>query len=292
MDNSISLSREESLELRSPPNFVTTRTRIDKEIANKSDFKQFEEKVLTLLTKQDEKMTSILNEFSDLKASVEFMNANYESLRKEVASAQNSVKAVEAKLQTYEANDKLIVDLQAKIDTMEQRARQCNIEIGNLPEKRGEQLCGILETIGDLIKHPIPASDIIAIHRVPHADPKSKHPKNVVVKMSSEAARDNVLAAYRLAKGVTAEAIGITGQSKKTPIYMNEHLTLRNKGIFREARKVAKEYQFKYVWSKHGTVLVRHSDSAPAIPLRSIEDVVKIKNYKPVSVVHTVQAVP
>lgn len=176
---------DESLELQSPPNFVTTRSRLNREVISKSEFQEFQDKVFMMLSKQDENMARMLKEFGDFKTSVQFMSDSYDTLLKEISAVKSEVKAVETRMLKLEQSEELIVELQAKIDSMEQRARQCNIEIGNLPEKREEKLCEIVKLIGDAIEHPISLNEIVSAHRVPHADPKSKLPKNVVVKLYS-----------------------------------------------------------------------------------------------------------
>jgi hypothetical protein len=128
-----------------------------------------------------------------------------------------------------------------------------------MPERRNENLVSIVELLGDVLKCPIRSADIIAVHRVPHADQRNSRPKNIIVKFSSRIQRDNILAAYRANKGLDSSQLSITG----TPytVYLNEHLTLNNKMLFRQCREAAKKYEFKFVWVKHGIVLVSKSET-------------------------------
>ncbi|XP_045453284.1 uncharacterized protein LOC123662485 [Melitaea cinxia] len=90
-----------------------------------------------------------------------------------------------------------ILELENKISVMEQQARQCNIEISNLPERRGENLIDILESISNEIKIRIQRSDVISIHRVPHADQKNPRPKNVIVKFTTRVIHNNFVTGCR-----------------------------------------------------------------------------------------------
>ncbi|GBP23796.1 hypothetical protein EVAR_13754_1 [Eumeta japonica] len=85
--------------------------------------------------------------------------------------------------------------------TAEQQARQCNIEIANLPDGRGESLICILDCLGNEIKCLIRAADLVSVHRVPHADQKTPKPKNLMVKFTSIVPRNNIISAYRAGKG-------------------------------------------------------------------------------------------
>lgn len=166
-----------------------------------------------------------------------------------------------------------------KIDILEQQARQCNVEICNVPERRNENLPAIVEAIGNTLKSPILLSNIVAVHRVPHAHQQSTRPKNIILKFTTRLQRDNLLSAFRKVNSLSSDHIGIAGTS--TPIYINEHLTLGRKQLFRKAREVAKSRNYKYVWVRNGTILVRERDGEAAFAIRGENDINKIKNKTP-----------
>ncbi|KAJ8705872.1 hypothetical protein PYW08_012918 [Mythimna loreyi] len=168
-----------------------------------------------------------------------------------------------------------ISSLVSKIDHLEQQARQCNVEICNVPERRNENLPGIIEAMGNVLKCPVLPSTIVAVHRVPHAHSQSTGPKNIIVKLTTRLQRDNLVSAFRKAKSLKSDQIGIAGTS--TPIYLNEHLTLGRKQLFRRTREVAKTHNYKYVWIKNGTILVRERDGEAAFAIRGDNDINKIK---------------
>ncbi|XP_047543296.1 uncharacterized protein LOC125075632 [Vanessa atalanta] len=85
---------------------------------------------------------------------------------------ENSI--TDIRFEQVEQQPKDMSHLEAKIDMMEQQARQCNLEIANVPERRGENLIKIIEELGTAIKLTINAGDIVSAHRVPHADNKNR----------------------------------------------------------------------------------------------------------------------
>ncbi|KAJ8704224.1 hypothetical protein PYW08_012948 [Mythimna loreyi] len=93
--------------------------------------------------------------------------------------------------------------------------------------------------------------------------------------------RDNLLSAYRLSKGLTTDRIGLSGTSCR--IYLNEHLTLRNKDLFRKCREAAKLKKFKFVWVRNATVLVKESEDSSTFAVRTEDEISsKIKsNFHP-----------
>lgn len=190
-------------------------------------------------------------------------------------SFDNCVKIIENQIQSSKDTQNQITILENKIDSMEQQARLYNIEIANLPERRNEDLLGIIENIGFVIKHPINRSDIVSAHRVPHFDKKSPSPKNLIVRFTTKIMRDNFLAAARANKNLKSDRLSINGTPHN--VYVNEHLTVKNKQLFRQCREKANNCNYKYVWIKRGTVLVRQSDNSPIFAVHNDLDLKKIK---------------
>lgn len=215
-----------------------------------------------------QQIAAIAGDVGSLQQSTEFISAQHEDLEKSVGVQDERLKKLEK-----ESTD--VKSLEAKIDLLEQQARQCNLEIMNVPERREENLINVVESVGKLIACNLSRQDVVAVHRVPHASQNNK-PKNIIVKLSSRILRDNILSAYRLKKGLTSTDIGISG----TPlnIFINEHLTLPKKHLFRAAREAAKKENYKYVWIKHATVLVREFDTSPIIAIRTADDIRRIKS--------------
>lgn len=250
---------------------LTTVTQTTTDIKNelnslKLEHLKLEKGVITL----DEKYKILTQDFDSLQKSMQYTSDQQDVLNKRVDSISEQINSADVC-----NTGNLIQVLEAKIDALEQQARQCNIEICNIPEKRSENLIALMESIASKIKCPLQQKDIIAIHRVPHAQNTNKAPKNIIVKLGSRILRDNILSAVRLAKGIKTDQVGISGVSQ--PIFLNEHLTIRNKQLFRTVRETARKNNFKYVWIKHATILVRENDSTPAMAIRSTQDISRIK---------------
>ena len=188
-------------------------------------------------------------------------------------SLETRIACIEKKTTVLSDSTSQFQVLQNKIALLEQQARSCNVEIANLPEKKAENLLLLVDSLGREIKHPIQRSDVVAINRVPHANQQNPRPKNIIVKFTTKMVRDNFIAAYRANKGVDSSTLNISGPSHT--IYVNEHLTLSNKILFRQCREAAKN-KYKYVWVKHGTILARKDDTSAVIAIRSAEDIKRI----------------
>jgi hypothetical protein len=227
---------------------------------------------LIKLGAENVKMNKILTEntkkLDEMEKSINYISERQDDFDRRLTSMEGCVPRMD--LIECRANN-----LEQQVAIMEQQARQCNIEISNMPERRGENLLNTVQLLGEILKCPIQSSDVIAVHRVPHADSKNPRPRNVIAKLSSRILRDNVLSAYRTNKGLDSNKLSIAGA--KQFIYLNEHLTLNNKILFRQSRDAAKKYNYKFVWVKHGIILVRKTELAPIFAIRSLDDISKIK---------------
>ena len=211
-----------------------------------------------------------------MKETTKFLSDKYDEIQVELKSEKDKLSHLEHKVKSMESQMSRISSLEAKIDNMEQQARNCNIEISNLPERRGENLMTLVKELGSAMKLTITAGDVVSVHRVPHADNKNNFPKNIIVKFTSRMLRDDVLAAVRLKKGICSSDLNFDGEPRK--VYINEHLTLKNKILFREARIAAKQNNYRYVWVKNGSILVRKSDNCTVFFVSSSSEIyTKIK---------------
>lgn len=169
--------------------------------------------------------------------------------------------------------------LSKRLDDMEQYSRQTNIEIRNLPERKNEYLDGIMINLGKILKLPIAAGDIVFAHRVPHAhkytDGEKQAPKNVIVKFHSRTLRDNIIAASKQHRaGINTEQLQLAGTPTK--IFINEHLTLKRKILFRQTKERCTAKKYKFVWVKNASIMARKDDTSPVVFVRSESDLDKI----------------
>ncbi|XP_060809223.1 uncharacterized protein LOC132903874 [Amyelois transitella] len=233
----------------------------------KSSLSEIRNEIMSLRAEQhkiNNHVSLLTQDISHLKSSVEFCSNEHEDIKKRLADV--SGRCVDM--------NPAVLGLEHKVDLLEQQARQCNLEICNVPERRNEHLPGMIEAMSSSLNIPIPASEIVSIHRVPHVRSDSSKPKNIIVKFTTRTLRDNVLSAYRKAKGLTSSKMGVPGTSVK--IYLNEHLTLKKKHLFRLCRDAAKKNGFKYAWVKNSSILVRERDDSPAFVIRTESDLEKI----------------
>lgn len=60
------------------------------------------------------------------------------------------------------------------------------------------------------------------------------------------------------------------------PIYVNEHLCLENKILFRKARQVKAEKKWKFAWVSQGRILMRKAENSAVEHIQSEGDLARI----------------
>jgi hypothetical protein len=162
---------------------------------------------------------------------------------------------------------------------MEQRQRNANIEIQQVPQRRGENLLDITKKIGEIIGLPIKNDDILACHRVQHQSSQSTRPKNIVVELPSGRYRDNFLQAIKSYNKVNKNDklnIGLIGFESREPFYVGEHLSPFFKALHAKTRQVSKAKNIKYVWVQNGRILTRKNDASPIMEVRDYASLDKL----------------
>lgn len=198
------------------------------------------------------------SEMKLLRESVTFCSDKVSDFEEALKDLKKYMKLTED-LKTENNNlKKQVCDLTNQLDHMEQYSRLNNLEIQGIPEKTGENLITVMETIGIYLNFPIDVNHIDAIHRV--ASRYSGAPRNIIVKFTSRRVKENLLAAYKSLRLTNKTKSGLKIDGISDVLYMNEHLTQSNKLLYKEARKSAKEKSYKYVWVKNGRIFLRKDD--------------------------------
>ena len=92
--------------------------------------------------------------------------------------------------------------------------------------------------------------------------------------------RDSVLAAAIEAKRaarVAKSPAGLRVEGVSDGCFVNEHLTLKNKLLFKRAREFASEKRYMFVWSKNCKIYLRKNEGARVIHVSSEATLNKIQ---------------
>lgn len=107
----------------------------------------------------------------------------------------------------------------------------------------------------------------------PSTAEENKLPRPIVVRLVRRANRDLLIKESKVRGNLTTADI-VPGTSNR--VYVNERLSKTNRSLFREARLLAKQHNFRFCWIRYGCIYVRKAEKKPAMPIRTEEDFSRI----------------
>lgn len=208
-------------------------------------------------------------ELRTLKESVKFCSDTCDGVR-EIGSY---VKELRKEMQRLaRSNHELRVEnekLSATIEELEQYQRSINLELKGLPLDGDPN--DIVRKIGDAVCENISEADIDICHRVATANTSQK---NIIVRFVSRSKRNAVLTKSKK-KRIDTTSLGLPGST--SAVYVNEHLTRKNKQLLGAAIARKREVEWRFVWSSGGKILARKEEHADAVKIESLTDLEKTK---------------
>lgn len=199
----------------------------------------------------------------------------YNSFPEKLLNLQTTLAAIEHENISIKSKLSDLELLDQNVNDVEQRARLNNLEIFGLPKQKTENLVSITCKIATKLGVPLTGEDIDYSTRIPSRIKNNGLPKTVIIRFKSIQLRDSLLSAARKKRGLSSTDIEIPGESK--PIYINEHLTLKNKSLLKATRTKCRELGFQNVWTRNAKIYVRQHNKAPAVRILSLEQLESLK---------------
>ena len=164
-------------------------------------------------------------------------------LHKEIKDLTDIVKAKDAKITSLE---KQVVNLEAKIEDLEQYSRRNSLRIYGIKENEKENSLDMaLNLFQSKMGLDLQASNIDRVHRVGRKE-NDKKTRPLLVKFATYQARDSVFRAKSRLK--SAETRGI---------FVNEDLTRQRAQLFYNARQLKKTGKIADCWTYDGKILLK-----------------------------------
>lgn len=161
-----------------------------------------------------------------------------------------------------------IEQLKAELNDRDQDLLDNDVEIACVPETKGESLPHIIMTLSTKLGLNLTEQDFVSASRVgrivdlqnnPATPPR---PRLIVARFTRRAVRDQLLREARVRRGATTEGIGLPGPPRR--FYINERLTRFNRLLFRSARQLGEERNWRFVWTRNGKIFARQHQGADA----------------------------
>ncbi|PZC78914.1 hypothetical protein B5X24_HaOG217004 [Helicoverpa armigera] len=223
-----------------------------------------------------EEVSAMRTEFADLKLSpskqVDDIINRLEGKLKDMEERVAKVEFIKEDMEKLQAR---VMKLEEESEDRDQWSRMNNIEIKGITQQKNENLLEIVSKIGSKINYPASKSQINFVSRVPTREKDRTKP--IIVCFCNRYVKEDFIAAARLEAKTAPLTTSLFGLSGNQKIYVNDHLTIKNKLLLSKSKKLAAEANFQYVWIKHAKIHLRKTDTSPVIIIKSEKDITKIK---------------
>lgn len=223
--------------------------------------------------KFNSQIKDIQTKLSNIDGSLNYYSSEFDRVNRESEAQKQLINKLHIDNEELRANTR---DLTHRVHQMEQLSRAENLEIQCVPEHKNENLYNTVQQLGKTIKCPVVDSDIQYCSRIAKLNNSSPRPRSVLVKFSSRRLRDTFLAGVikfnrnNPSDKLNSAHLGI-GSSKKSAVFVSEHLTSDTKSLHAAARLKAKQLSYKFVWVRDGKVFVRKTENSNYVHIKSVE---------------------
>ncbi|KAJ8885826.1 hypothetical protein PR048_012031 [Dryococelus australis] len=159
----------------------------------------------------------------EFKMSANFVRNTFDKIKEEMVLLRE-------KFQEFSIEE--IKHFRDEMEEFSQYHRWDNLEIYRVPELYGENVYIIVCDIAKVAGVNLTNQDISVGHRIPTH--KKEMQKPIIAKFVHRWKKEEILKAKKSTKDLTSQFIGIRGQQYN--IYINHHLTDRNKALPKQAR--------------------------------------------------------
>ncbi|KOB51985.1 Zinc finger DNA binding protein, partial [Operophtera brumata] len=175
-----------------------------------------------------------------------------------------------------------VAQLKIELNERDQEALQSDLEIGHLPEEKGESVLHAVTVLAAKLGVTLEARDVVYAERVgvtqgAGAEGEVRRERRVVVRLARRHLRDQLLQAARVRRTLTASDAGCATAAVAGPrIFLNERLTRANRQLFHRVREECRKLQWRFSWTKRGRIYARQADGKQAYPIRSEADLLRV----------------
>ena len=244
-------------------------------------------KEIRSLRKEVSALRSEIREFRDeitgLKESVKLCGDRVELLEGRVTSIEEKFVSVELRNESGVVEsprlahlEATITELKLQLNEREQESILNDIQLSGVTEVQGENSNQILHTLALKLGVELDERDVMFAKRVGNilrdrVEGETARPRVIVIRLARRAARDSLLSAARVRRGLTTADIQMPGAPKR--IFVNERLTKTNRQLFYLTRQAADRLNWKYVWTKDGHILARKEEGKAVVQIRTEADI-------------------
>ena len=215
-----------------------------------------------------QEVETLKGNYEDLKDSLTFTQSQVKDLIQENLGLKSKVKTLENQvLKSKTACEELeqrVGELEIKHDDLEQYTRKFNLEIHGIPEREEEDNVENVMKLGHLSGVNISRDDVDIVHRLKRKT--NGAPRPIIVRFSNYRAKNELYRARLNLKKINLQELNAD------KIFINENLTPWRANLFREARKVRRNYPNGKTWTIDGKIFLKTDINAKVQRIDCFDD--------------------
>ncbi|KAI5640374.1 hypothetical protein NE865_07299 [Phthorimaea operculella] len=274
----------------------------DEAIELSADLKKYVEDQMNLFTQ------NLLSKIDKITSSISSFNSRFNAIEQRISTIEERLgnsETLQLANERNQASDVRVNDLVATVDRLtrelndrEQELLLTEVEISGIPETSGENPVHIATIVGSKLGVQVEERDVISAVRVGarrdyasvaaagsaraalgagggQAEAEvTAGQRPLVVRLQRRAQRDELLRAARVRRNLDTAGLNLPGPTSR--FYINERLTKSNRQLFKRVREEKNRLNWKFAWTKNGSILVRRDLEAPVMRIRTEADIAKV----------------
>ena len=250
----------------------------------------------SLSVKKLQQQVKSLQEASDeIIGSQSYISSHYDEINQKLQQIEQSMKMHQGNTNNISKELQKLSEIQTKeifkLDELEQYGRRDNLELHGVPMHANENTNFIVKKLAGKLNVKIEDQAISTSHRLPLLKTKSStegnksygnhanearndlsdKPPPIIVRFANRDVRNQLYQKRnQISQIVNFEIPGMQN------LYITENLTKSRKVLFLEAKKKKVSYNYKYLWTNQGQILMRRNQYSRVFKISSPEDLNQI----------------
>lgn len=220
--------------------------------------------LLADINRKLESLAPLKKTIDSIEKKVQEVSDKYDAVLKNQIRHETEIKELRKRMDTVEnENPAPEVDrLRDEINDLEWQTRKLNLELHGVTMTENENLLEKVNNVATRLQvPPLTETEVVAVHRLPSRLDKVP---TIIIRFARQSVRDQWLQNKKKLSGT------------KPDVFIAENMTKQNRALFWVAKDWAKTSEFRYVWHRNGSILVRKRDGEQAYVVKNEGDLSKL----------------
>lgn len=230
------------------------------------------EKILEIGENQKKQEGSFNTSFESLNSK---LDNNTKAIEENNSSLKECMKLVEKLTEENRMLNGKVMELEKRVEEMEQYSRANTVEIQGVPMSQNEDVVDVVKEVGKALDFNIKTSMIDTCHRMGRRTGPNNQPPGIIVKFVRRIDKEELLRKRRVKRTLSTRHMTLAEPSDH-PVYINEALTPTRRRLLAEARRIKREKEYKFLWVRGGKIFMRKEESASVTQITCQADLSKL----------------